>query len=172
MKDNYLIRTNYYSRPWTWLKTIILVIVFILVLVVWDMVDQETKYFWIKYIVFIVFTFGVVTAPVDDIALDNKNLYHLKTSLLPSMSKVNIYHIEKIKSIRGGGSYTKSMDFLEYFTVSNFSGRTNSIEIVFKDDTYKSIYVAIYRDELQNIISKVRDIQENSAQQNVSAMVP
>jgi hypothetical protein len=171
MMDNYLIRTNYYSRPWTWLKTIILVIVFILVLVVWDMVDQETSYFWIKYIVFIVFTFGVVSAPVDDIALDSINLYHLKTSLLPFMSKVNVYNIKKIKSIRGGGSYTKSMDFLEYFTMSNFSGRTNSIEIVFTDDTYKSIYVGIYRDELQSIISKVRDIKENSAQQNVSAIV-
>ena len=158
MTDEFISRTNYFNKPWTWVKTIVTIIFILLFLLLWESVDQGTEYSWIKYLVFTVLVFGIATAPVDDLAVDKNNFYHFRKSILPLLSKTTKFEISKIKSIRSGGQHTESMEFLQFLTMNNIGGRRNTIELTLTDDSYRSLDVAIYRKDLQTMVSKVKEL--------------
>ena len=161
MTDNYIKRTSYFKQPWIWVKTIIIVFIFLVVLLTWESLDEGTSYSWIKYVAFTGLSLAFITAPIDDLAFDKKYFYHLRTSLLPALCKVNAFEIAKIKSIRAGGQLTLSMDVLEFLTARG--GRRNTIEIILTDDSYRSLDVAIYKEELTEMISQVKGLVKEAS---------
>lgn len=122
------------------------------------MAENPWDYWWIKYAIFIATSFGLFFSPVDDIAVDQKFLYHIRRSLLKTRTKVDKYEISKIKSLRCLGVHAPGLTLYEMVGTSrrpNFE--TNTVEITFKDDSYKSLELAIYKKELIFYVSKVRE---------------
>jgi hypothetical protein len=71
-----------------------------------------------------------------------------------------------IKSINVGGTYTKAFEVMEFLGY----GFTNTVEIVFKDDSSESLDVKIYRNDLDLFALKIRQLVsklEESEAQNV-----
>lgn len=153
MNNEFIDRTNYFYRTWTWLKTMGIIGFFTLLFLSWESIDEGSEYSWIKYLIYIILVFA--TAPVDDLAVDNNNFYYFKTSILPVLSKVTKFEIVKIKSIRAGGKHTEGSDILQFLTMNG--GGRNTIEITFIDDSYRSLDVAIYKKDMQTIISIVKE---------------
>lgn len=138
------------------MKTFVIVFIIVFGMLLWNSLDSGSHYSWVKYPIGIFLIIAIVTAPIDDLAIDDNHFYHFRTSLLPMLSKVKKYEIGKIKNIRSGGMLTQTMDALEFFTFRG--GRRNTIEITFTDDSYKSLDVVIYREELTKILTTVKEM--------------
>ena len=156
MNSEFINRTNYFNKPWTWVKTIAIVGFITLLLLSWQLMDEGGKYSWIRYLISIIIVFSIATAPIDDLAVDKQYFYYFRTSILPFFSKVTKFEISQIKSIRAGGRHTESSDIFQFLTMNG--GGRNTIEITLIDDSYRSLDVAIYRKDVQMIVLKVKEL--------------
>jgi hypothetical protein len=124
----------------------------------WEMNENTWGYWWIKYLLFTFLSAGLFLSPVDDISVDDRYIYHFRTSLLKYFNKVDKYELSTIKSIRCLGVHVPGLSLQELVGAHRqISTSTNSVEIVFKDGTYKSLEVAIYKRELIFYLSKIRE---------------
>jgi hypothetical protein len=155
MTNEFINRTDYFNRKWTWLKTIGIIAFFTLLLFSWESMDEGSEYSWLRYLIYVILVFAFATAPIDDLAVDKNHFYYFRTSIIPILSEVTKYEIIKIKSIRAGGRHTEGSDILQFLTMNG--GGRNTIEITLVDDTYRSLDVAIYKKDMQVIISKVKE---------------
>jgi hypothetical protein len=162
MEKVYLIRTNYFNRPWTWIKRLLEFIGALLFLGWIGTVEAShtgPEYSWIKYALFGVATFYIFSRPKDELALDKQDLHYIKKSIIPFFSRTTKYKISKIKSIGCGGVYDTDTEFL-----IKGNRYRNRLEIVFKDNSSKSHDVTIYKTELKAIVKRVQWlINQNSA---------
>lgn len=158
MVDNKTYKTDYFERPWTWTKRIGLFFLFVVFVTIWELSEDPWDYWWIKYAIFGLMSIGLFLSPVDDIVVDDKYFYHIKRSLLKSRTKVDKYDISTIKSIRCLGVHAPGLTVHEVVGTSRqISVETNQVEITFKDDSYKSLELAIYKKELIFYVSKIRE---------------
>ncbi|HRG07321.1 MAG TPA: hypothetical protein PLJ08_01990 [Cyclobacteriaceae bacterium] len=155
MSNLLIARTRYFYKPWPWFKTIAIIGFIGLMALSWELADEDGKYSWLRYSIFAILVFGLATAPVDDIGLDKNHFYYWRTSILPNLSKEIKFDIGQIKSIRAGGNHTWGSDIFQSLLLRG--GGRNTIEITLRDDSYRSLDFAIYKNDLQTIISKVKE---------------
>ena len=158
MTGNTVYQTNYFSKPWTWGKRVLIFFGFVLFIFWWEMSEKPWDYWWIKYAIFGLLSVGLFVSPVDEIMIDKNFFYHFKKSLLKSKSKVYKYDISTINSIRCLGVHVPGLSVQEFVgSHRQISVDTNTVEISFKDGTYKSLELAIYKKELIFYVSKIRE---------------
>ena len=158
MNDIKTYKTDYFTKPWTWFKRVGLFMLFIILVTAWGIKEDPWDYWWVKYVIFGFLSVGLLLSPVDDIMVDVSFFYHIKTSLIKTRTKVDKYDISSIKSIRCLGVHVPGLSIQEMAASSRqLSVATNSVEISFKDGTYKSLELAIYKRELIFYVSKIRE---------------
>lgn len=140
------------------MKRIGVFLVFILLVTAWEVAEDPWNYWWIKYAIFGLLSMGLFLSPVDDIMIDDRFFYHFKNSLIKSRSRVDKYDISTINSIRCLGVHVPGLTLHEVVsTHRQISVDTNTVEMSFKDGTYKSIELAVYKRELIFYVSKIRE---------------
>jgi len=158
MTKNNALSTDYYNKPWTWYKRFGYFLLFVFFVTVWESAEDPWDFWWIKYAILTFFSLGLLLSPVDDIAIDDRYFYHIKRSLLKSKNKINKYEISTINSVRCLGVHVPGLSVQEMVgTNRQLSPETNTIEISFKDGTYKSLELAIYKKELIFYAEKIRE---------------
>ena len=157
MTDNKIYKTNYFSRTWTWGKRVLIFFGFILFIMWWEMKEDTWDYWWIKYALLTGLSIGLFLSPVDDLMIDGKFFYHIRTSLLNKFNKRDKYDISTIKAIRCIGIHVPGITIQEMGHTRHFSTETNTVEITFKDGTYKSLELSVYKKELIAYVSEIRE---------------
>ena len=158
MTDNTLLKTNHFNRPWTWWKRSFIFFGLVIFIMWWEIKEDTWDYWWIKYVVLATLSAGLFLSPVDDIMLDDNFFYHIRTSLLDKFSNVTRYDISTINSVRCLGVHAPGITLQEMSkTNRQLSSETNTLEISFKDGTYKSLELAIYKRELLVYTEKIRE---------------
>ena len=156
MGETYIISTNYFNKPWTWLKKLIHflgALGFLFWIQSMEAGEHATGYSWIKYALFVMLTSYIIVKPKDELAVDNENLYYIRKSIIPSFTRTTKYQISKIKSIGCGGVYDTDTEFL-----IKGNSYSNRLEIVFQDNSSTSEDVAIYKSELKAIVEVVQSL--------------
>src|SRR5882724_5247725 len=157
MTDDPVSKTDYFSKPWTWYKRSGYFLVFVFLAVAWEIAEDPWDYWWIKYALLIFISLGLLLSPVDDIAVDDRYFYHIKRSVMKSRNKNDKYDISTINSIRCLGVHVPGLSPHEIAgTNRQLSTETNTVEISFKDGSYKSLELAIYKNELIFFVEKIR----------------
>ncbi|HNQ13591.1 MAG TPA: hypothetical protein PKM16_10325 [Bacteroidia bacterium] len=158
MKNNKTLSSDYFNKPWTWYKRLGYFLFFVLLVIAWESAEDPWDYWWIKYAILTFLSLGLFLSPVDDIAIDDNYFYHIKRSLLKSKNKVDKYDIATIKAVRCLGVHVPGLSLQEMTgTNRQLSTETNTLEITFKDGTYKSLELAIYKKELIFYAEKIRE---------------
>ena len=161
-KKSYLIKTNYFNKPWTWTKRFLEFLValgFMFWIYLVETKDNGTLYPWAKYCFLGMVTTYIFCRPKDELAVDNENLYYMKKSILPLLNRTTEYRISKMKSIGCGGLFDTDTELLGRARTTR-----NRLEIIFKDNSSKSHEVTIYKAELKAIVKIVsRLINQSSA---------
>ena len=94
--NKYLFQTKYFNNSWTWFKRLLefLVACAFLGWFRWqELMQEEVKYPWIKYVFFVLLTVYIFVRPKDELALDKNNLYYIKRSVWSFLSKVRRYEL-------------------------------------------------------------------------------
>ena len=143
-------RTNYFSKPGTWFKRTFYATILVSQLFIWNLEDDI---FYLKPLLITVVILAVFGSRKDDLAVDSKYLYHLQTSLIPFLTRIDKYEISQIESIRGKGF---DSSFWELFGNRSLIRIGNTIELNFTDNSSKSIEASIYKKELERIIDAVQ----------------
>jgi hypothetical protein len=154
METGYIIKTNYFNRPWTWIKRyfeFLAALGFLFWTYILESDDPGSMYPWIKYSLFGLLTFYIFSRPKDELAVDEENLHYIKKSIVPFFNRMTKYKISEIKSIGCGGVYHINTEFL-----LKGNRYRNRLEIVFKDNSSKSHEVTIYKTELKAIVKGVQ----------------
>ena len=157
MNINFIDRTHYFTRATTWIKRLTFIGLLSLIIL-----TRDFEYAFIQYGLLTFISFIVLTYRKDDIALDTKYFYHLRTSIIPSLSKIEKFEIAAIESIRykGFDSWIWKLK-----GGKSMRGSDSGIEITFKDNTSVSLDVDIYKKDLGRIIGKVRIIMRKKRQE-------
>jgi hypothetical protein len=121
----------------------------------------EPEYGYVRYLVILLIALVVLIAQKDDLAVDQYYFYHIRTSLVPFLTRIEKYEIAKMESIRARAFKS---EFWEYFGRGSLRGTADGIEITFIDNNSISLDVRIYKDELTPIIDLVKEkMKKNSA---------
>lgn len=151
-RKTYIIKTNYFNRPWTWIKRT-LVFLFLIMTIIYSEWVYPGGLLW-KYLFLLLSGLYLFLKPKDDLAIDDKYFYHLKRSIQPFFSRTAKYDLAKIKSIKAGGIYSPPFEIMELLG----TGFSNSIEIIFKDNSSIILNLPIYKKDLVFVISKVKEL--------------
>lgn len=158
MTDDKFLSSDYFNKSWIWYKRLGYFLFFVFLVTAWEIAEDPWDFWWIKYAILTFISLGLFLSPVDDIAIDDNYFYHIKRSLLKSKNKIDKYDISTIKSVRCLGVHVPGLSLQEMAgTNRQLSTETNTIEITFKDGTYKSIELAIYKKELIFYAEKIRE---------------
>lgn len=114
------------------------------------------------YVGFILLSAALLLSPIDDLAVDNTYFYHIRTSFLPLFSQTYRYEISKPNTIRCVGVHVPGVTVREMTTRRYQGGYTNTIEMSFKDGSYKSIEVSVYKEELVEILTKIQELMSST----------
>jgi hypothetical protein len=156
MGKEYIIETNYFNNPRTWIIRFILSVVAILVLYSIDLqkLGQNKELFWFGCIFAGLLVVAFFVMPTDDLALDKDKLYYIKKSIIPVFNQTTEYSISNIKGIGVGGLFS----IKGTFALLDPRGNRNRMEITFKDNSSKSHDLKIYKKELKRISLKVTEL--------------
>ena len=154
MESAYILKTDYFKRPSTWIKRWLEFFALVLFLGWVYYMESEAEvvnYPWVKYVLFLVIAVFIFARQQDELAVDRDNLYYIKKSLVPWFTKTTRYNISKMKSIGCGGVYEPETEFLGRARATD-----NRLEIIFKDNSSRCHDVAIYKTELKEIVTRVQ----------------
>jgi hypothetical protein len=154
----YFLETDYYTSTWVWFKRFAAFFVAWIIPLSWDFSDMPPYGQFAVYLGFILFSTVLLLSPIDDLAVDTKYFYHIRTSFLPLFSRTYRYEISKLSTIRCVGVHVPGVTVNEMTTRRYQGGYTNTIEMSFTDGGYKSIEVGVYKEELVEILSKVQEL--------------
>jgi hypothetical protein len=143
-------QTNYINRTSTWTYKSIGVLSIIGLLFNLN-VSLES---YLIFVLAIILSIVLVVARVNDIRVDDKHFYHIRNSIIPNLTKVNGYEIEKLKSIRWKGYKSK---FQRFFGRRTMPGIDYGIEISFKDDSSVSLDISMEQKDLDRILNVVKE---------------
>jgi hypothetical protein len=159
-KRNFLYRTNYYQREWTWIRRIIAMIFLgtgALLLPLQG--DLQFLNFIVAGLVVIYF----IAKPKDDLAVTDKLLLHIKRSTIKKFTRIDKYEISEIISIRCGGIHTDGWELMDFFNGGgNSGGYYNTVEMTFRNGESKSLQLAIDRKKLDTIVKIVYDLKRRT----------
>ena len=83
----YILETGYYTNEWVWFKRLGAMTALLIVFFVWDFSDMPPYGQFAVYVGFIFLLTALFLSPIDDIAVDQKYFYHIRTSFLPLFSR-------------------------------------------------------------------------------------
>ena len=149
-------RTNYIKRASTWTyKSIGIYLIISLIL----LLGNDDDYLVLSIITLFIIV-AIIIARVNDIAVDSKYLYHIRTSIIPRFSKVQKFEIEKMTSIRWKAYDSKFMRFMGTRTMS---GVDYGIEISFDDNSSSSLDIDILKEDMDRVLIVVKRIIKNKS---------
>src|SRR5688572_33407317 len=101
MKDEYIIKTDYFNKPWTWIARAMRFLMAIIVLYLVDLYELEpgSNILTGGYIFIGLLAIFFLIWPTDELALDKDNLYFIKKSLLPAVNKTTRYNLSDLERI-------------------------------------------------------------------------
>ena len=107
MNYNYIIKTDYFNRPWTWIARALRFSLAILVLYLVDLYELEpgSNILTGGYIFIGILAIFFLFWPIDELALDKDNLYFIRRSFLPILNNTTCY---KVSDFKGIGTYNIS----------------------------------------------------------------
>ena len=159
--DKYTVRTNYFTKEWTWLRRGVALSFLIGGAFIFPL--DEDLYF-LKIIFVILFTFYFIAKPKDDLGIDENYLYHIKTSVIKPFTKIDKYKLSDLCSIRCGGIHSDKWELIDLFNGGgSMGGHTNQLEMTFKDNSSKSLDFAISRDQLNEIVTIAKKISNKQS---------
>ena len=155
MNRNYIIQTNYFNNPWTWIIRLAQSLVAILILYSIDLqkLEQKNDLLWVGYILAGLLVVAFFVRPIDELALNKEGFYHIKKSIIPFLNRTTCYNISNIKGIGVGGIFSFGT-----FALLDPRGNRNRLEITFKDNSSISHDLNIYKKELKRIAVKVTEL--------------
>ncbi|MEN8248143.1 MAG: hypothetical protein ABFS32_04370 [Bacteroidota bacterium] len=158
--EKYIFKTNYFKKKWTWYRRAFVLIILSLGAL---MIPLDDDFLFIKLVFVILVTFYLIAKPKDDLAIDKKYLYHIKSSMIKSFTRIDVYELSNLYSIRCGGIHSAKWELVDFFNGGgNMGGYSNTIEMTFEDDSSKSLELAISRDYLDKIVTLAREIREET----------
>lgn len=134
-----------------------MVLLFLIASVLYSELVYPGGLLW-KFVLLLVSGLYVFFKPIDDLALDSRYFYHLKRSPIAFFSRADKYEIGTIKSIKVAGIYSPEFEIMGLLG----SGFSNSIEIIFKNNSSMTLYLQIYKKELVFVISKVNKLMHGN----------
>ena len=150
---NFLYRTNYFQRAWTWIRRIIAI--FFLALGTLYL-PLEDDFQFIKPIIIGLVIFYFIAKPKDDLAVTEKLFLHIKRSTISKFKRIDKYYISELTSIRCGGVHTDGWELIDLFNGGgNSGGFFNTVEMSFKNGESKSLELSIDRKKLDNIVKLI-----------------
>lgn len=153
MDSKYIVSTDYFERPWTWVSRILRFVIALLVLYLVDLQElengQNILLFGYLFLAFLAIIF--VLFPTHDVAVDKQNLYLIRRSFLPLLNRTITY---KISDLKGVGVYNISAA-PGIFTVLAPVHEVNRIEIIFSNNSSTSHDLTVSKKEIKSILSKV-----------------
>jgi hypothetical protein len=156
----YILETNYYTSTWVWFKRLAALLVALIVFFSWDFSDMPPYGQFAVYVGFILILTALFLSPIDDLAVDNTYLYHIRTSFLPLFSRTHRYEISTLSTIRCVGVHVPGPTIREMTTRRYQGGYTNTIEMSFKDTSYKSFEAGVYKEDILEILLKVQELMK------------
>ena len=159
--DGYILKTDYFNSPWTWITRSLRFLMAILVLYLVDLYELApgSNFLMAGYVLIGILAVFFLVWPTDELALDEDNLYFIRKSFLQVLSGTTSYKVSNFKSI---GMYNISKPagiFALLVPVFN----VHRIEIILNDNTSKSEDVIISKKELKNILLKVKALMRVNA---------
>ncbi len=158
---NSILETSYYTDAWVWLKRVGALCIMLLIFFAWDFSDMPLYGQFAVYVGFILLFTALFLSPIDDLAVDQKYFYHIRTSFLPIFSRTYRYEISKLSTIRCVGVHVPGVTMREMTTRRYQGGYTNTIEMSFKDNSYKSLEVGAYKEDIIEILQKVQELMNS-----------
>jgi hypothetical protein len=143
-------QTNYINRTGTWTLKSIGVLIIIGLLLNFD-VGLDS---YLLIALAIVLAIVIVIARVNDIGVDNKYFYHIRNSIIPTLTKVDKFEIEKMNSIRWKGYKSKLQ---RYYGRRTMQGIDYGIEISFTDDSSVSLNISMDHKDMDRILNVVKE---------------
>lgn len=143
-------KTNYISKTSTWTFKTIGVLIILGLLFNFDVGFDS----YLIIVLAIILAIIVIVARVNDIGVDEKYFYHIRNSIIPILTKVDKFEIEKMKSIRWKGHTSK---FQRYFGRRTMLGIDYGIEISFTDDSSMSLDISMDRNDIDRILNVVKE---------------
>jgi len=148
---NFIATTNYFSKPKTWIIRFIQFSIAMLVLYQVDL-SEMTSGTQLLYACGALLAMGFVISPVDELALDNNNMYFIKKSFVPFLNRTREYKISTIKRIGFYSIVRAPSVFSLLVPVTNVF----RIEFIFNDDSSQSDDLFIHKKDLQMIVSNAK----------------
>jgi hypothetical protein len=154
MKNEYIVRTNYFNQPWTWILRGVRFLIAMLFLYLIDLQELEngSNILVIGFIFAALLAIALLIWPTDELALDKDNIYFIRKSLWSELNRTIEY---KISTFKGIGTYNMSKPagiFALFVPVWD----VYRVEIIFKDDSSLSRDLMIPKKELKKILLMVR----------------
>ncbi|GJM61381.1 hypothetical protein [Persicobacter diffluens] len=162
MDKKYIYKTKNFTKPWTWVKR------FFYTILIWAWVlnlNLESEYDTPVIVVLIVATFIAFSLPEEDIGITGRHFIHFESSLFPLFSKTTYIEIKQINSIRCAGIHSGTWAIIDLFNgFGNNGGRSNPLEITYKQSESVSYDLKINRKELNQIVTLVNKIRKHQLQ--------
>lgn len=155
MKSNkeYIFQTYNFYRLWTWTKRVFAILLIIASIY---LIDNPDFTFTIKTAIAFLLSGLIIIQRKDDLAVDEKNLYLFKISIVKRLTKIYRYPIREIKSIRASGWHSDRWEIIDGFNgLGSSGGNYTNIEIDFINRTSCSDSVSIHRKDINRMIKLV-----------------
>jgi len=147
MEARFLMRTKYYHKPGTWFKRGLEFLVAAFFLYWISSVERDGPYAWIKYALFAILSVYIFVRPVDELAVNSRTLFYIQKSVISYFTRVEEFDLSQIRSIGCGGLYDTDTEFL-----GKARPVSNRLEIIFKDNSSRTLDIKIYKGELKWIV--------------------
>ena len=151
VETKYIMRTNYSRHFTTVCKRIVLALAIAIVAVFWIFGDNEYDSWWIIMPILIVVFIMMLAAPVEDLAITERELFYLRTSPLKTFSKARRFDIGRMQSIEF--SCAKGM--------SDENKDETIIKMLFRDGSAENIKVGLLRKDVDLYVGRVKGIIES-----------
>ena len=155
MNTQLIDRTDNIKRASTWVKRFIKIFIVLGLLIVEIEIEP-----YILYIITFFLIVVILFTRENDLAADNKYLYHIRTSIIPGLTKVKKFEIINMESIKWRGN---KLGFWGLLGTKSFDGRDYGIEIIFRDNSSVSLDMSINKKDMDRILKKVKQIIINES---------
>lgn len=152
--NKFIVKTNDFHKPYTWILRSMYAILALLVLYIIDLQKLENGFLWIGYSLAILMVLAFFTIPVDELTLDKDHLYFEKKSLLPFFNKTVKHQVSKIQQIGVGGNSAR----IGTYALLNPRICRSKMEIIFKDNSSKIYDLSISKKDSKEITNKIRQL--------------
>jgi len=145
--------TNYFGRPWTWIRRIFGTIIFTIGIM---QLDFGKEFIFINYFLSALLIVFFLLKPKEDLIVTRQYLIHSKRSVLKQLSKFTKYEISAMENIGCRGFHSDGWELVEVFNgAGNHGGHTNTLLIKFNDQHTKTIHIAVSKKKLDRIVKIV-----------------